>query len=72
MATLLLRALFWLPGKNHHTFSSKKTLVNRANFSGPMLAVLIGFHCIHKEGGGGVLINCLPLKRDLVYSRGGA
>ena len=23
---------FWLPGKNHHTFSCKKTLVNTAKF----------------------------------------
>ena len=26
---------FWLPGKNRHIFSCKKTLVNKANFFGP-------------------------------------
>ena len=41
----------WPPGKNHHTFSCRKTLVNTATtlirpvFSGPFVAVLTVFHC---------------------------
>ena len=38
---------FWPPSKNCHTFSCKKTLVNTANFFGPLVTVLTGFHCIY-------------------------
>ena len=37
---------FWPPSKNRHTFSCKKTLINTANFFGPLVTVLTGFHCI--------------------------
>ena len=46
---------FWPPGKNHHTFSRKKTLVNAAtlliwpNFFGLMVTVLTGFHCTENQ-----------------------
>ena len=42
---------FWPPGKNHSTFSCKKTLVNtattliRQNSFGPLMTILTGFHC---------------------------
>ena len=36
---------FWLPGKNRHIFSCKKTLVNKANFLGPNSGILTGFRC---------------------------
>ena len=45
------RHFFWQPGKNHHTFSCKKTLINTATpliwqkFFGPLMTVLTGFHC---------------------------
>ena len=51
MATSLLWPFFWLPSKNHHTFSCKKALIKMATmlirpiFFGPMVAVLTGFHC---------------------------
>ena len=41
---------YWSPGKNCHTFSCKKTLVNMANllippiFLGPLVTILTGFH----------------------------
>ena len=41
---------YWPPGKNCHTFSCKKTLVNMATllippiFLGPLVTILTGFH----------------------------
>ena len=57
MATSLLRPLFWLPGKNDHTFSCKETLVNtvtsllQPNFFGPLVTILMGFHCMLEFNG---------------------
>ena len=34
---------FWPPGKNRHTVSCIKNLVNTANFFGPLVTVLTGF-----------------------------
>ena len=43
--TRLTATFFWLPGKNRHIFSCKKTLVNKANFFGPNSGILTGFRC---------------------------
>ena len=57
MATSLLRPLFWLPGKNDHTFSCKETLVStvtsllQPNFFGPLVTILMGFHCMLEFNG---------------------
>ena len=62
-ATLVIRSphyyghFFWPPGKNNHTFSCKETLINtvtsllRPNFLGPLLAILMGFHCMLEPNG---------------------
>ena len=57
MATSLLRPLFWLPGKNDHTFSCKETLVStvtsllQPNFFGSLVTILMGFHCMLEFNG---------------------
>ena len=51
--TSLLRPLFLATWQNGHTFSGKKkpsliwSPINKANFSGPLLTVLTGFHCTY-------------------------
>ena len=44
--------VFWTPGNTALHFLVKKTSlrspVNTANFSGPLVTVLMGFHCIWK------------------------